>query len=214
MPAPCLSPIYACAIRITRLFEDGEPDFGADAYSVHVPVSVTETVTTFDTAPIQQTNGCGNICVNVPGRSTITGYEIVPTFCEDDFELWAAITGGTTAASGGNIIAWAMPDPSVPPPPVCVEVWQQTRLGDNIGTINGVQQYKSIVYPYVTFVQADRTMENSNTLLPWTGTTSVNNQIGATGPYGDWPMAANGPKMEYYTATLPTEFCGMTSLAS
>ncbi len=211
----CLAPYNCCAIRITRLLEDGEPDFGADAYSVHVPISITQAVLTYEKPQIQQANGCGDLCVNVPASTTVTGYTITQPFCEDDFELWAAISGGLTVLNGPDVVGWRMPDPSVPPPPVCVEAWQQTRSGDNIGTLpGGAQAYKWHCWPYVTFTQGDQELANSNTVIPWVGTTSVNDQIGATGPFGDWLAPVNGPKGEDYWDELPDPFCGMLALVS
>lgn len=215
MSQVCLAAYNVCAIRITRLFSDGEPDFGADAYSVHVPISIAETVNTYETPAIQQPNGCGTLCVDVPADSSVTGYGIAVSLCENDYELFAMLGGGSTLVNGSSeIIGYADPPAGTDPGPVCVEAWQKTRAGDNIGTLNGVEQYIHHVWPYATFVKGDRTFENAATVQLWNGTTSSNDQIGATGPYNDWPSAINGPKGEFLDANLPTEFCGLDSLAS
>lgn len=210
----CLAAYNLCAVRITRLFTDGEPDFGADAYSIHVPISIAETVNTYEVPAIQQPNGCGELCVDVPAETSVTGYGLALSLCENDYELFAALSGGTTVIDGGEVIGYTDPPAGTSPPPVCIEGWQQTRAGDNIGTINGVQQYIQHVWTYSTWVKGDRTFENAATVQLWNGTTSVNDQIGATGPFGDWPAPVNGTKGEWYTDTLPAAFCGMDSLAS
>lgn len=210
----CLASYNACAIRFTRLFEDGEPDFGADAYSIHVPISVAETVNTYEVPAIQQPDGCGDLCVDVPAVTTNTGYALVVSLCENDFELFAMLSGGTPITSGGEVIGYDEPAAGTQAPPVCVEIWQQTRSGDNVGTIAGVQQYKQRVWPFVRFSRDGVTFENAATIQLWNGITGANDQIGATGPYGDWPGAVNGIAGEWYTATLPTPFCGLDPLAS
>ncbi len=210
----CLASYNVCAIRTTRLFEDGEPDFGADAYSIHVPISIAETVTTYETPAIQQPNGCGTLCVDVPAETSVTGFSIAVSLCENDWELFAMFSGGVLAGGTTNATGYADPPVGTRPPPVLVEAWQPTRDGDNIGTISGVQQYVHHVWPYVTFVKGDRTLENAATVQLWNGTSSVNNQIGADGPYGDWPIPCNGPKLEFYDPVLPAAFCGLNALVS
>jgi len=210
----CLASYNVCAIRLTRLFEDGEPDFGNDAYSVHVPISIAETPNTYEVPAIQQANGCGELCVDVPAITTNTGYALVVTLCDNDFELFAALSGGSTISTGPNVIGYAEPAAGVIPSPFCVETWQQTRQGDNVGTISGVQQYKVRVWPYVVFQREGVTQENATTPQVWNGTTGANDQIGATGPYGDWPGPVNGIGAEWYSSTLPAPFCGMIALAS
>lgn len=210
----CLTPLNLCAARFTRLETDGEADWGADAYFVKVPISIAETPTIDEGQLLQQRNGCGTLCAQQQQPDQWTGVGLTVTLCEDDYELFAMFTGGTVIYSAGIPIGWTAPANGVNPPPVLVEGWQQTVEGDNVGTLNGVQQYKHHVWPYVTFVPGDKTLENAITQTPFVGKSTVNNQIGATGPFDDWPGAVNGPKGEWLTATLPTAFCSGASLAS
>lgn len=214
MAETCLATYNICAVRITRLFEDGEPDFGNDVYSVHVPISIAETETTYEVPAIQQANGCGELCVDVPAITTNTGYGLALTLCDNDYELFAALSGGTVILDGPDVIGYNEPAAGVIPDPVCIEAWQLTRAGDNIGTIGGVQQYKQRVWPYARFTRGGVTMENAPTQQLWNGMTGANDQIGATGPFGDWPSPVNGIASEWWTDTLPTPFCGMIALAS
>lgn len=211
----CLAALNVCAIRITRLFSDGEPDFGADAFSVHVPVSIAVTQNTYEVPAVQQADGCGELCIDVPSIVTPSGVGLVVTLCPTDYELFAMLGGGTVMTSGGEVIGYTDPPNGTIPGPVCVEAWQQTRDGDNIGTIAGVQQFIHHVWPMVTFSKGDRTFENAATLQVWNGTGTVNNQIGISGPYGDWPApGVLGSAGEFYDDVLPEQFCGLNSLLS
>ena len=122
----------------------------------------------------------------------------------------------TRGVLGASLSLWPSNLPAgTAPPNVLVEAWQNTRNGDNIGTLpGGAQAYIHHVWPISTFVKGDRTLELGTTIQLWNGTTGSNDQVGATGPFGDWPAAVNGPKGEWYDDVLPAAFCGMVSLAS
>lgn len=210
----CLTPYNFCAIRITKLDPDGETNWGADAYFVVSPISLQAEPTIDESPSLLTRDGCGRVCANPTTPSTVTGYTLTGTLCKNDFELKAALFGGTVVYTAGNAVGWAAPSPDTVPDPVCIEGWQYTADGDNIGTINGVQQYMRHIFPYVTCVPASETYENAVTNPGFVGTSTVNNQIGAGGPFDDWLQPVNGPIGEQYDATLPAIFCNGQSLAS
>lgn len=214
----CLTYLNLCAVRITRLEADGEADWGADAYFVVAPISIAETPTTSEGQNLEQLDGCGNVCASSQQPDRWTGYGLTTILCKNDFELMEALLGGTVVYGSGPTagipLGWAAPTPDETPPAVCIEGWQQTADGDNIGTINGTQQYAHHIWPYVTNVPGDTTYENAVTNLQYVGKSTVNNQIGATGPHGDWLQPVNGPKAIQYDSALPTIFCQGESLAS
>lgn len=210
----CFTPYNLCALRVTQLEEDGEPDWGADAYFVVAPVSL-QAAPTIDEAPsLLNRDGCGRVCANPTTPSSLTGYTLTGALCKNDFELKRALFGGSVNYTGGVATAWAAPEVGTLVRPVCIEGWQYLADGDNIATIGGAQQYLRHIWTYVTCVPASETYENAVLNPGFVGTSTVNNQIGAGGPFDDWEQAVNGPKGEQYDAALPSIFCGGASLAS
>lgn len=216
--AGCLTPLNLCAVRITRLEQDGETDWGADAYFVVAPISIAETPTISEGQNLELLNGCGGVCASQQQPDRWTGYDLTTILCKNDFELKAALLGGTvvygSGATAGVPMGWVAPGPDEARPVVCIEGWQQTTDGDNIGTISGSQAYLRHIWPYVTNVPGDVTYENAITQFPYVGKSSANNQIGAGGPFDDWLQAVNGPKGEQYDFSLPTIFCNGEALSS
>lgn len=214
----CLTSYDLCAMRVTALDADGEPDWGADAYFVVAPISIQAAPIIDEPPSLLTRDGCGRVCANPQTPSTLTGYTLTGAVCKHDFELKAALFGGTVVYGSGPTattpLGWAAPAVGAINDPVCIEGWQQTVDGESVGTINGVQQYMRHIWPLVYTVPVSETYENAVTTPGFVGTAGSNNQIGADGPFNDWKQPVNGPVAEQWDATLPTIFCNGSSLAS
>jgi hypothetical protein len=92
--AVCAKPLQGSTMRVTRLDECGNIEFGAGAYAVSEGfVSITMTPNVEDGERFLQRTANGSAIVNQQGRPLLNWYDVSIVFQEVDPELFTLITG-------------------------------------------------------------------------------------------------------------------------
>lgn len=92
--AVCAKPLQGSTMRVTRLDECGNIEFGADAYAVSEGfVSITMTPNVEDGERFLQRTANGSAIINQQGRPLLNWYDVSIVFQEVDPELFSLITG-------------------------------------------------------------------------------------------------------------------------
>lgn len=208
--ANCYSAVNLCAMRITKLLATGQPDYGADGFVTHIPVSLGVSPQVTEGQLLEQLDGCGNICASLQQPDRLSNINLALNLCKRDYDLLGMISSGTVYETAGSATGFALPDPESSILPTLVETWQVAQSGSA-----ATGQYIHSVYPFVTWSMGDSTKENGVEVTTWNGKVSPND-IGfdADGPYGDWPGFFDGPLLEFYDDDLPAIVCGAQALAS
>lgn len=90
----CAKPLQGDTMRVTRLDECGNPEYGDCAFAVSDGfVSITLTPSTEDGERFLQRNAAGRAIVNQRSVPTLNWYDVTTVFQEVDFELFTIMTG-------------------------------------------------------------------------------------------------------------------------
>lgn len=187
MQAELVRSFGASAIRVSRLNEDGSPDFGAElgsAYNMR-PIRVAREPQTTTGARFEQQDGSGVICAVKQNRDQTTGETITLELCQLDFETIEILSGAQVIFDPGSAdlaIGIKAPDPDVDPAPVEFNAWSEARLADGPYST----PYLHWVWPFTKWTAAAGTLEAGFLPVTLTGTAESNTEIG-TGSFGDFP---------------------------
>lgn len=90
----CFKPLQGDTMRVTRLDECGNPEYGDCAYAVSDGfVSITMTPNVTEGEQFQQRGASGRMIVNQRGAPSLNWYDVTMVFQEVDPELFTIITG-------------------------------------------------------------------------------------------------------------------------
>lgn len=205
-----LSVIKLCAIRITQLTDTGALADGTCALFVsdagiefkHEPQSEAGDKFT-------EKNGCGTTCVDFEDCATVPRVKVSTQLCRFDFELSAALFGGTVVFgdTGDSIpIGWNPPDPlAACADGVCVETYSVAWSGKQrlLHPISGLPAYFRRCYPKVLWTPGSETLNNGASRRIGDGIASSNTEAG-TGPDCDWAAVPDGAWLEDLVDSIPT----------
>ena len=185
----CYQSLDLCAIRASLLEADGTRTgalANGSAYNVR-PISLTSSanITTGDT--IEQRDGCGNICATITDPDVLTGYSLVLTLCQFDYELLSILTGGELLLEpDGDVIGFEAPLSSATSIPVEFNAWSKNYSGSSqVGT---PYAWKHHVWPFVKWTLGDINLQRGVLNVVVNGTASENANLGG-GSFNDLPGA-------------------------
>lgn len=224
----CAKPLQGSTLRVTRLDECGNPEYGECAYGVSDGyVSATITPNTEDGERFLQRTANGAAIVNQRGRPILNWYDVSIEFQEVDPELFTILTGLTPYEDDeGRVIGFPVTESDFATANFALEIWMGNAeeacapgslpfYGYNLlpwvveGALSGDI---SITNDLITFTIVGRTRKGT----PW-----------ATGPY-DVVVDTNGDPSPLFTAipddthhlpiwtqlAPPAAECGCQSLSS
>lgn len=219
MGAPdCYGAVNFCALRFTRLNEDGTIEFGTDVtYVTESGIEMSASPITSDAERFEQRNGCGELCVVFDDDcDRVTGYELGAQLCSYEARLAEIATGGSLLTIGGTVVGFADPDPlGACYNGVVAEAWALAWNGDEraLDPVTGDPAYWRFVYPKVKFRADEDTLANGVAVFQLAGKATPNSQAG-TGPECDWPAIVTGPRAWFLDSTIPTAACDYADLVA
>jgi hypothetical protein len=121
----CAKPLQGETIRVTRLDECGNPEFGECAYGVSDGfVSVTLTPNAEEGERFLQRNARGRAIVNQRGAPSLNWYDVSIVFQEVDPELFTIVTGLQPYLDDqGNTIGFPVTESDFATANFALEVW-------------------------------------------------------------------------------------------
>jgi len=121
----CAKPLQGETIRVTRLDECGNPEYGDCAYAVSDGfVSVTLTPNTEEGERFLQRNAAGRAIVNQRGIPSLNWYDVSMVYQEVDFELFTIITGlDPYLDDQGNVIGFPVTESNFATANFALEAW-------------------------------------------------------------------------------------------
>lgn len=209
----CRAWVQGCALRVTRLADDGSPIAGANN------LYVTDAMTQLGVATVKKDgdefevpNACGSICVNYKAPDTYKRLDVTLGLCIRDPQLLEILAGGTTLTSGGAV-GYAYPAlGGEGNDGVAIEVWTRRILPG--GASDPTFPYERILLPRVYLFHDDVTIENAPVVAQLSGFAVENEQF-LDGPQNDWVVASDRVLQSLPVATIPDASCGYgTALAS
>jgi hypothetical protein len=183
----CLNSLDICAIRASVLNADGSPNFGlanGSAYDLS-SISLGRTPITTTVTGINQEDGCGRVCVNIPDRTVTTGETLALLLCQLDSELINVLTGAEVILDGsGDVIGFIAPDPTVTRPTVEFHGWSKAYENN----AQHAAPYTSYhwVWPGTTWEIGNWTLQRGVLQVSLIGTAVANANLG-DGSFGDLP---------------------------
>ena len=224
MASTCYASIELAALRIATLTTAGAPSTGASkGYVTDAAIQLGVSIELETGSDFTQKNGLGAICATLKQPDTVKRVSLALDLCQLDSQLLSLLTGGATISSGGNVIGMQLPAVGATPPNICVEAWTKAWSGAEQAvapfTSPGVT-YFHFVFPLVTWVQGQFTMEEGFMVIPVAGTGSENSKITANGPFDDWPSAVGNAggitRMGgwFLEDDLPTVTCAAITVSS
>lgn len=185
----CLNSLDVCAIRASVLNADGSPDFGlanGSAYDLST-ISLGRTAITQTITGVNQEDGCGRVCVNIPDRTVTVGETLSLVLCQLDSELISVLTGAEVIVDGSlDVIGFIAPDPTVTHPAVEFNAWTKAYEDNS----QHAAPYTNFhwVFPKVSWTIGDWNIQRGVLQVALTGVAESNANIG-TGAFGDFPVA-------------------------
>lgn len=121
----CAKPLQGETIRVTRLDECGNPEYGDCAYAVSDGyVSVTLTPNTEEGERFLQRNAKGTAIVNQRSKPSLNWYDVTTVFQEVDMELFTIITGLTPYLDDqDNVIGFPVTESDFATANFALEAW-------------------------------------------------------------------------------------------
>jgi hypothetical protein len=185
----CYQSLDLCAIRASLLEADGSRTgalVNGSAYNMRpITLSSSANITTGDT--IEQRDGCGNICASITDPDVLTGYSLVLTLCQFDYELLSILTGGDLLLEGDmDVIGFEAPLTSTTSIPVEFNAWSKNYSGSS--QVGAPYAYKHHIWPKVQWTLGDLNLERGVLNVTVNGTASENANLGG-GSFNDLPGA-------------------------
>lgn len=207
------SVIGARAVRISRLDEDGTPDYGnaVGAFLVRGGISTFEHgFEVEEGSNIFDRDAAGNACVIRKREDTVKWTTFTLTLCRDDPRLTEIILhGGATLLTdegdypmGRGIIAGAGCGEAAASNGVCIELWSD--LWD-CNAPKADWPYSRAVLPRAYLTPQGYTREDGTSLPIYQGFAQANPQIG-NGPFDDFDVVGDLSDLiyfDFYDDTLP-----------
>lgn len=225
----CAKPLQGETMRVTRLDECGNPEYGECAYAVSDGfVSVTLTPNVEEGERFLQRNAAGRAIVNQRSAPVLNWYDVSIVFAEVDPELFTIITGLTPYEDDeGNVIGFPVTESDFATANFALEVWMKTSEEE----CNPGDPYPFYGYNLLPWVVEGALMEDiviSNALITFTVTARTRKGTPwGTGPYDVVRLTDATPSPLYtdiptdthhlpiWTQLAPPEAsCGCQSLSS
>lgn len=183
----CLNSLDVCGIRASVLNADGSPNFGlanGSAYDLSA-ISLGRTAITSTVTGVNQEDGCGRICINIPDRNITTGETLSLVLCQLNFELISVLTGAEVCLDGSlDVIGISAPDPTVTQLPTEFHAW--TKAYNNNAQNASPYTYYHWVWPSVLWSIGDWNIARGVLQVSLTGTATSNGNLG-DGSFADLP---------------------------
>jgi hypothetical protein len=197
----CASLYRGLVMRATRLNACGQPVYG-DCNQVTTSgfISVSQSTQTEDSDAITSTRADGSTCINVPGKTSFSYYELEIEFCDVNPLLAQIIDPSVEIMydADGDVVGIATGDNEglSTDEGFALELWLGTQSGSvdacSGGTAQG--QWGYLLYPRVTGAsEGDLTIENDVFSLTLTGRTLAPNGW-RKGPYNIWANSDGIPR--------------------
>lgn len=224
----CFKPLQGETMRVTRLDECGNIEFGDCAYAVSGGyVSITMTPNTEEGERFLQRTANGSAIVNQRGRPILNWYDVSIAFAEVDPELFTIITGLEPYTDDQDrVIGFPVTEEHYATANFALEAWMGNAEEACLPGANPFFGYNLL--PWVTEGALTEDIVIQNDLITFTvaGRTRKGTPWG-TGPY-DVVLDLNGDPSPLYTAipddthhfpiwtelAPPTASCGCQSLSS
>lgn len=175
----CLNSLDVCAIRASVLNADGSPNFGlanGSAYDLSA-ISLGRTAVTTTITGVNQEDGCGRVCVNIPDRTVTTAETLSLVLCQLNFELISVLTGAEVCVDGsGDVIGISAPDPTATQLPTEFHAW--TKAYENNAQHASPYTYYHWVWPSVLWSIGDWNIQRGVLQVALTGTATGNGNLG------------------------------------
>lgn len=183
----CLNSLDICGIRASVLNADGSPNYGlanGSAYDLST-ISLGRTAITQTVTGVNQEDGCGRICVNIPDRNITTGETLNLILCQLDMELISVLTGAVVCLDGSlDVIGFEAPDPTATLLPTEFHGW--TKAYNNNAQNAAPYTYYHWVWPNVLWSIGDWNIARGVLQVSLTGVATGNANLG-TGTFADLP---------------------------
>ena len=119
--------------RVTPLLATGEPDtYSAAITTMVAPNEASWTPVYEEKEDVVQKDGEGNVACQISQDPDFMGYDVNLKLTTREYELAAAIAGGTVTLSGTEIVGIKSPTPGMALAPFKLEIWQ-ARAVANVG---------------------------------------------------------------------------------
>jgi hypothetical protein len=224
MPAPnCYGSIQACRLRVGALDAGGAPDPGLTNLVVTDALIQVQSSYNIETGQeFTQKNGCGEICQTFKEADKIKSVGLELQLCQLDYELIALMLDANTISAtgllsaGSDVIGYDLPPSTAGNSNgVSVEAWTKAWDGGSQPvSFGGDPLWHHFVWPKVTWVPGQRTLQSGILVIPLTGTGTENPQIG-DGPNDDFPVSGpQGAEQVFLDDTIPDAVCGAQELVA
>lgn len=202
----CFKPLQGDTLRVTRLDECGNPEFGACAFGVSDGfVQATLTPNTEDGERFLQRNAAGRAIVNQRSAPSLNWYDVSLQFQEIDPELFTIITGlQPYEDAAGNVIGFPVTESDFATANFALELWMGNAEEECPPTGAPLPFYGYNLLPWVTEGALSEDITITNDLITFTvvGRTRKGSPWGV-GPY-DVLRSAGGAPVPLPTA-IPTD---------
>ena len=198
----CASLYRGLVMRATRLNACGQPVYGpCNQITTSGFISVSQSTETEDSDAITSTRADGSTCINVPGKTSFSYYELEIEFCEVNPLLVQIIDPSAEIMydEDGDVVGVATGDNEgvSTDEGFGMELWLGTQSsGDDVCSGGGSRQWQGgyLLYPRVIGAsEGDFTVENDALTLTLTGRTLAPNGW-RKGPYNVWAGAEGVPQ--------------------
>ena len=183
----CLNSLDVCGIRASVLNADGTPNFGlanGSAYDLSA-ISLGRTALTTTVTGVNQEDGCGRVCVNIPDRTITTGETLTLVLCQLDLELISVLTGAEVCLDGSlDVIGLQAPDPTATKLPTEFHAWSKAYQSN--AQVADPHAYYHWVWPSVIWEIGNWNIQRGVLQVALTGTAVANANLG-DGTFADLP---------------------------
>lgn len=197
----CAKPLQGETIRVTRLDECGNPEYGECAYAVSEGfVSATLTPNMEEGERFFQRNASGRAIVNQRSKPDLNWYDISAVFQEVDFELFTILTGLPVYENDqSEAIGFAVTESDFATSNFALEVWMG-NAEEECAPGDPLPFYGYNLLPWVVEGALSGEIAVANSLITFTitGRTRKGTPWG-TGPY-DVVLDMNGAPSPLFTA--------------
>jgi hypothetical protein len=218
--AQCATPLQICAVKVTRLASNGEPDPGdTSIYVSDKFVTFNRAVDREDGQRIELRSGCNVPIVNFRDCDRITGVTLTAGLGVFDFELLSLLTDSGLITETDEAVGVTLPDLDADcPDGVGVEAWVKAVAGDTqlVHPVTGELAWFRFVWPKVTWAY-DGDLSFAGDTASTTGLRGVvsSNPNWGEGPDGDLPAFTSAELVYLDDETnFPTVECEFQALAS